>query len=185
MHRLLKPLFTAVLLSASAALAVPQDEVNQLLAGAKAPPGVVFEIVGSDPGALEWAVPQVRQFAQALRQRFPGLAIAVVTYGDELFALQKFQREARPGLHQAVQTLATRDAIPVHVCENHASTRGVRAEAFPDYVTVASSGPVQVNNYIMLGFVRVKLEKPASSPRVPGIPLQPPPDNTTADIANC
>lgn len=185
MRRELKLLFAAILLSASAALAAPQDEVNRILAGAKAPPGVVFEIVESDAGALEWAVPQIRQFAEALRQRFPGLSIAVVTHGNEMFALQKSQRETRKGVHQAVQTLAGAESIPVHVCDTYAGMRGVQPEAFPDYVNVAPSGPVQINNYVMLGFVRVKLEKPASSPRVPGIPLQPPPGNTIADIANC
>jgi intracellular sulfur oxidation DsrE/DsrF family protein len=47
--------------------------------------------------------------------------------------------------------------IPVHVCETYAGWRGVGAEAFPDYVNVAPAGPAQVNNYLSLGYVLVKI----------------------------
>lgn len=145
------------LLASFTAHAADHPLMTKLLAQDKAPPGVVFEIVTGDPQALRWAVPQVADYAKRLRERFPKLEIAVVTHGQEMFALQQDKRAASPDVHAGIEQLVKQQHIPVHVCETYATWRGVSAEAFPAYVNVAPAGPAQVNNYMQLGYVLVKI----------------------------
>lgn len=131
--------------------------ISQLLSKEKAPPGVVFEIVTSDPQALRWAIPEVSNYAKRLRERFPKLDIAVVTHGQEMFALQTDKRASTPKVHAQIQQLVKEQQIPVHVCETYAGWRGVGAEAFPEYINVSPTGPSQINNYLALDYVLIKI----------------------------
>lgn len=144
-------------LVSTVAHAADHPTITKLLAQGQPPPGVVFEIVTGDPQALRWAVPQVADYAKRLRERFPKLEIAVVTHGQEMFALQKDKRSAAPEVHAGIEQLSKAQGIPVHVCETYAGWRGIGAEAFPAYVNVAPAGPTQVNNYMALGYVLVKI----------------------------
>mgnify|MGYP001036743258 CR=1 FL=1 len=159
-------LLLALLLSADVH-AADHPVIARLLARPEPPPGVVFEIVTADPRALEWAVPEVAAQARRLRARFPGLPIAVVTHGREMFALQKDKRDEASQVHAEVARLANEEDIPVHVCETHAGWRGVGAEAFPEYVNVSPAGPAQVRDYMAMGYVRVKItpRRPQPTPR--------------------
>jgi sulfur relay (sulfurtransferase) complex TusBCD TusD component (DsrE family) len=74
-----------------------------------------------------------------------------------MFALTGEQRTAQPELHAGVQKLVQEEGIALHVCETHAGWRGVAAEAFPEYVNVSAAGPVQVQDYLALGYVLVKI----------------------------
>lgn len=144
---------------AGAAAAASDAEVGRLLAADKAPPGVVFEIVSGDARALEWAVPKVSGYAEKLRSRFPGLPIAVVTHGNEQFALQSDSAASFADVHRQVRGLSTRDKVSVHICGTYAGMRGVDPEAFPTYVNVAPSGPSQIRGYRELGYVLVKVTR--------------------------
>jgi len=141
--------------------------ITQLLAQDKAPPGVVFEIVTGDSAGLDWAVPQVADYAQRLRARFPKLEIAVVTHGQEMFALQKSRRADSPEVHAGIEQLVKQQHIPVHVCETYAGWRGIGPEAFPDYVNVAPVGPTQVKLYMDLGYVLIKISSAVNGSPVP------------------
>ncbi len=147
----------AALCCAQLAHAADHPLVTKLLSQTQAPPGVVFEIVTGDPQALRWAVPQVADYAKRLRARFPKLDIAVVTHGQEMFSLQKDKRAAAPEVHAGIEQLSKEQGIPVHVCETYAGWRGIGAEAFPEYVNVAPSGPSQVKNYLQLDYVLIKI----------------------------
>lgn len=147
------PFWIGLLALAGSASAAPLT-LDELLARPVAPPGVVFEIVDSDPGALEVALPWVKQAAQQLKARHPGVPMALVTHGQEMFALQSSKRDASPAVHQLAETLS-RDGIPVHVCETYAGWRGIGAENFPAYVDVAPEGPAQIRNYEALDYVRL------------------------------
>ncbi len=81
--------------------------------------------------------------------------MALVTHGQEMFALQTGARDSHPALHQMVQSLSRDDGIPVHVCETYAGWRGLAAEDFPAYVDVAPAGPTQIHNYEALDYVRL------------------------------
>ena len=144
---------------AGQAIAAPST-LDELLARPVAPPGVVFEIVDRDPGALDVALPWVRQASQRLKARFPALPMALVTHGQEMFALQTTGRDGNPGVHRIAETLS-RDGIPVHVCETYAGWRGIGAENFPKYIDVAPAGPTQIRNYEALDYVRLVVPKAA------------------------
>ena len=163
MHRLI--LIAALLLSA-AAYAADHPLITKLLTQDQAPPGVIFEIITGDADGLNGAVPQVADYAHRLRERFPKLEIAVVTHGQEMFALQKDQRASAPEVHAEIERLAQQH-IPVYVCASYASWRGVGAEAFPAYVKVAPAGPTQVKTYMELGYVLIKISAPINGKAVP------------------
>lgn len=140
------------------ATAGSNDVVNRLLAQETPPAGVVFEIVGLRQDELEEALRRVQSHTARLRDHFPDLDVAVVSHGYEQFALTRANRGRYPELHAAVQEMAAGDAIPVHVCETHASWMGVSAEDFPDYIDVAPAGPTQIQHYEELGYVLVVVE---------------------------
>lgn len=136
--------------------------LDALLARKTAPPGVVFEIVDRDPQALELALPWVKSAAQKLKTRFPGMPMALVTHGQEMFALQSGKRAQNETIHQIAQSLARDDGIPVHVCETYANRRGLATEDFPAYIDVAPEGPAQIRNYEALDYLRVVVPRAAT-----------------------
>ncbi len=136
------------------------ERMQSLLGSEQAPAGVVFEIVEGDENALEWAMPQVAEYARQLRARFPGIGIAVVTHGTEQFALERRYRDEYTEVHQLVRSLTEDENVPVHVCGTHASWYDVTPEDFPDYVDVSAAGPAQINDYRQLGWVLIKVEEP-------------------------
>jgi len=133
------------------------NNVQQLLAAAEPPPGVVFEIVEGDEGALADLIPKTREAIVQLRARYPQIEIAVVAHGREQFALQSRYRDRYADIHQGVRSLVD-DQVPVHVCGTHASWYEVTPEDFPAYVDVPSSGPAQIRHYQELGFVLVRMD---------------------------
>ena len=144
----------ALLVLASSAFAA-STTLDALLSSKTAPPGVVFEIVDRNPKALELALPWVKQTAQRLKARFPNVPMALVTHGQEMFALQTKKRADNQAVHQIAQSLSRDDGIQVHVCETYANRRGLAAEDFPAYVDVAPEGPAQIRNYEALDYVRL------------------------------
>ena len=152
-------------LLATTSLAAPSP-LDKLLSQSTPPAGVVFEIADRDPRALDLMLPWVKQAAQQLKARFPGLPMALVTHGQEMFALQSESRDQHATAHQLVQSISRDEGIAVHVCEIYAGWRGIAPEAFPDYVDVAPSGPAQIRNYEALDYVRVVVPKaPSLQPR--------------------
>lgn len=146
----------------AAAVAASHDTAG-IAALASAPPGVVFEIASSRGGALEWAVPEVRRQIDVLRKRFPGLPVAVVTHGNEQFALTRDNRARYPAVHEGVREMTQSQDIDVHVCGTYASWRNLGPEDFPEYVNVAAAGPTTIKNYRELGYLLVVLEPPRSN----------------------
>lgn len=145
-------------LSASTVAVADQKAVSALLARDEAPAGVVFEVIAGADG-LRWAIPQIERYSTQLRQRFTNLPIAVVTHGREQFALQASEEAEYAEVHAKVRSLVAEQDIPVHVCETHASWRGVSPEDFPDYVDVTPAGPAQINDYQALGYELVVVER--------------------------
>jgi intracellular sulfur oxidation DsrE/DsrF family protein len=148
------------LLSLSSAAVAAPATLDALLVRPLAPPGVVFEIVDRDPRALEVALPWVKQASERLKARFPDLPMALVTHGQEMFALQSAARDGNEALHDLAESLS-RDGIPVHVCGTYAGWRGMAVEDFPAYIDVAPAGPTQIRNYEALDYVRLVVPKAA------------------------
>ena len=137
-----------------------QKEVNYILKMETPPLGVVFEVVEGDVDALKWAVPQINKFAKQLRDKFPDIAIAVVTHGKEQFGLVKTAQKENKELHQQVKSLVQNQDIPVHVCGTHASWYGKGEKDFPDYVDVTPAGPTQIANYEDMGYEKIVMDEP-------------------------
>jgi len=150
-------LFPGLLMGAAVANTLTLDQILSR----ERPAGVVFEIVDRDPQALEFALPWVKQAAEKLEERFPGVPMALVTHGQEMFALQGSYKEKNAAVHEQVKSLKEKQGIPVHVCETYAGWKGLGPEAFPSYVDVAPSGPSQINNYIALDYLRLVVPKAA------------------------
>ena len=137
-------------------LASHAAELDRLLSADQAPAGVVIEIVKGDTEGLRSALPQVRDISEQLRARFPGLPIVVVTHGAEQFGLLTATQERLAPIHAEARALVDAD-IGLHVCGAHAGRYGHTPEDFPDYVDVSPSGPAQINDYIALGYTRLRL----------------------------
>lgn len=159
-HRLSRFLLGCALLMAATAASAESTsaEIDDLLARKLAPAGVVFEVVSRDADALHWALPQIRRDTARLRARFPGIDVAVVTHGNEQFALTRAREAQNAALHSDVRSLAASD-VPVHVCETYAARRQLAPEDFPPHVQVTAAGPVQVKNYMALGYERVLVRR--------------------------
>lgn len=137
-----------------------QEELNYILKMETPPLGVVFEVVEGDADALEWAIPQVVKFSKQLRDKFPDIAIAVVTHGKEQFGLVKTAAKENKEVHKVVKSLVQNQDIPVHVCGTHASWYGKGEEDFPDYVDVTPAGPTQIANYEDMGYEKIVMDEP-------------------------
>lgn len=135
----------------------PSEQVEEILSLKQAPAGIVFEIVTGSSNSLEWALPETQNYIKELRAKFPELEIAIVTHGDEQFALQKTKDKKYKKVHSLTQQLVKEDNVPLHVCGTYAGWKGVEEEDFPDYVDVAAAGPATINDYISLGYILIKI----------------------------
>lgn len=149
--------FSTLLFMQFANASDPNEQVEEILLLKEAPAGVVFEIVTGETNSLEWALPETQNYIKELRVRFPKLDIAIVTHGNEQFALQKTNDNKYKKVHSLTQQLAQKDHVPLHVCGTYAGWRGVSEEDFPDYVDVAAAGPATINDYIALGYILIKI----------------------------
>jgi len=146
------------LLSTQAVFAADAGKkIEQLLALKEAPIGIIFEIVTGSANSLEWALPQAQKYIKKLRARFPELDIAIVTHGDEQFALKTIHNKKYKKIHSLTQQLVEKDHIPLHVCGTYANNKNVSEEEFPEYVDVTAEGPATINDYISLGYILIKL----------------------------
>jgi intracellular sulfur oxidation DsrE/DsrF family protein len=155
----------AILLATMLAMAPTHEasaatDLDQLLNREQAPAGVVLEIMEADFQALDWAIPQANSAIAQLRARFPGVPLAVVSHGNEQFALMTRAQTRQPTLHDAVRSLVKNDGVPVHVCGTYAARYNAAPEDFPDYINVAAAGPAQIRDYQALGYELIRIVKP-------------------------
>ena len=136
--------------------------VDQIVTSGQPPEGVVFDLVTWGDHSWDWAAPMLQSLTSQLSRRYPGLEMALVSHGFELFDLSERSGNAsRPSVRQ-LQGLAD-DGLSVHVCGRYASTRFYQPEDFLPFVDVAASGEAQVEDYLRLGYVRIELEAPDGS----------------------
>jgi len=145
--------------SAGVSAASYDKQINSILSASEMPEGVVFEIVSGDSSALKWALPKARQAIEKLRQRFPELSIAVVTHGQEQFALQKKNKQRFKQVHSLTESLVKDSGVNLHVCGTYAEWHGVDAEEFASYANVSPAGPAQINDYVALGYIKILIDK--------------------------
>jgi len=134
------------------------SSVQKIISSGQAPEGVVFEIVSGNAQYLDWALPEAEKLSRQLRSKFPSLDIAIVTHGWEQFSLTKKQLSNNTPLKNSIKSLIKSD-VQVHVCGTYAEYNGVNAEEFSELVDVAAAGPSQINDYIKLGYIKIKISK--------------------------
>jgi intracellular sulfur oxidation DsrE/DsrF family protein len=157
-YRLAWLVLPVVALYALSLQADTRKEIDALLARQTPPEGVVFEIVSSNEDTLEWAIPVVQRYSQQLRERFPGINLAVVSHGMEQFALTRESSKEYAEVHKGVESLVKTD-VPVHVCSTFAGWHGVKDEDFAEFVDVAPTGPSQIQLYEHEGYITVRVRK--------------------------
>ncbi len=135
----------------------PAYRIENVLAMQQAPTGVVIEIVTGAENSLNWALPQAQKYIKKLRAKFPSLEVAIVTHGNEQFALTSKNNKKYKKVHSLTQQLTKEENVPLHVCGTYASWNNVSEEDFPEYVDVTAAGPATINDYIALGYVLIKL----------------------------
>ena len=133
--------------------------LDHLLKQDEAPEGVVFEIITTDEAGLEWAIPHTHKYIKQLHEKFPQLAIAVVTHGREMFALQNRDIDTNQHVHNQVQSLIQDKKVSLHACGTYAGWHGLVREDFPTYVDVTASGPATINDYVALGYIKIMIEE--------------------------
>ena len=131
--------------------------VEDILKAQQPPPGLVFEIVSGQANLLDKLLPNLKKDIKRLRKRFPELSIAIVTHGQEQFALTSKNSQNAKTAHSLVRQLVNENDIKVHVCETYASWQGITAEDFPDYIDVSPTGPAQINDYLELDYELITL----------------------------
>jgi len=135
----------------------PDNQIEQLLSQPSAPAGVVFEIVTGSANSLDWTLPKIYKLIKKLRARYPQLEIAIVTHGNEQFALKTINNRKHKKVHSITQQLVQKNNVQLHVCGTYANMKNVSEEEFPDYVDVTAEGPATINDYIALGYQLIKL----------------------------
>jgi len=157
-HLIQSLLFLVLSLLSLAILASDKDDIATILAMKDAPDGVVYELIGSENSTyLPNALRKIEGYNKQLKEKFPKIEIAVVAHGSEQFELTKDNAKKEAKSHKLVQRISDSD-IPVHICETHASWRGISAEDFPDYITVSAQGPIQIKQYQELGYLLVVID---------------------------
>jgi len=146
-----------LLISLLACSAAWCSNVESILKMTETPSGVVFEIVSDEDGLLSQLLPTIKTDIKRLRNRFPGLPVAIVTHGTEQFDLTSNNRDKEPTAHKLVEEMVNSDNVDVHVCGTHAGWYGVSPEDFPDYVDVTAAGPAQINDYEEMGYELIVL----------------------------
>lgn len=152
-------IITTILFSPLVSAASYDKQIKSILSASEMPEGVVFEIVSGDSSALNWALPKTKQAIDQLRGRFPQLPIAVVTHGQEQFALQKKNKDQFQQVHSLTESLVKDSGVNLHVCGTYAEWHGVDAEEFASYANVAPAGPAQINDYVALGYIKILIKK--------------------------
>lgn len=158
---ILSVMLLLVCLSFSAAGSVENKHllaVQTILNSNVMPEGVVFEIVNRDKAYLDWALQEVADLSKQLHQKYPTLAIAVVSHGSEQFALMQSRLENNVSLHSLVRSLV-KDDVEIHVCGTYAERKGIDASEFSPLVDVSAEGPAQINDYIKLGYIKIRIVK--------------------------
>lgn len=128
------------------AWAVGQDDVERLIQADAAPIGVVFEVVTAGTKPLQETLGRIQDWSAALRQRFDGLQVSVVSHGAEQFSLTAEALEREPAVISLLESLKN-DQIPVMVCGNHGAIRGVEKDAWPQIVSVVDAAPAAIDDF--------------------------------------
>lgn len=155
MYKLKSLLYLFLFLISNQSLAF--DELQDILTYEKQPEGVVIEITSGDKLYLEKIIVELKKDISALQSKYKNLPIAIVSHAKESLLLTKKAGLSHPTLHNEVKSLSNSGDTTIHVCGTYASWHNVMEDDFPDYINVSPAGPVQVNDYIDIGYIHIEL----------------------------
>ena len=133
------------------------EELKILLKETKAPAGVVIEITSGDPLYLEEIIPEVKADIALLRKKFNKLPVAIVSHARESLILATKSKAKHKELHNQIKDLSDKTNTAIHVCGTYASWFNISENEFPEYINVSPAGPVQVDDYVELGYILIEL----------------------------
>lgn len=133
------------------------NDLTDLLKEKTPPAGVVIEITSGDPLYLKKIMPELESNIKSLQARFKDLPIAIVSHARESLLLASKESKKHPELHKNIKQLSDTTNTTVHVCGTYASWFNISENEFPEYINVSPAGPVQVDDYIDLGYVHIEL----------------------------
>ena len=136
---------------------IDPGSLEALLQSAQIPDGVVFEIMTWEDRSWDWAAPLLRDYTSRLWHRFPGLDIALVSHGHELFDLALSNRGQYRDTFELLNSLHDK-GVDIHVDGEYARWKRLGQNDFPVFVNVSESGSAQLEDYLKLGFVLIRLE---------------------------
>ena len=133
-------------------------EIEEVLAAKSPPAGVLFNVLEYEEDALEWIVPRIEHYVTLLRQHYPQLEIAIVSHGDEIFALRDEEKWLYKDVHKRIQRLSEQLDVTFHVCGAYAKANGVDESEFPQYVDVVPLATTQIKDYREFGYTVITTE---------------------------
>jgi len=154
---MLKRLITSFLFCLLPATAFAFEDIESLLKQDERPPGVVIEITSGDPLYLKKIMKELQSDINQLQQKFKDLPVSIVSHARESLLLATKETKKHKGFENQIKSLASNNNTTVHVCGTYASWFNVSEEEFPDYISVSPAGPVQVDDYLGLGYIHIEL----------------------------
>lgn len=133
------------------------DDLIAVLDHKEEPAGIVIEITSGDALYLEKIIPEVTSDIKKIHQKFKKLPIAIVSHARESLILADKSVDKHKTLHKQIKNLSDKADTTVHVCGTYASWFNISESEFPDYINVSPAGPVQVDDYIELGYIHIEL----------------------------
>lgn len=134
------------------------QEVERVLADDTPPSGILFNVLEYEEDALEWILPRIEHYVSVLRQRYPKLAVVVVSHGDEIFSLRDEEQWLYKDVHRRVQRLSEELDVTFHVCGAYARANGTDESEFPQYVDVVPLATTQIKDYKEVGYTVISTE---------------------------
>lgn len=133
------------------------EELQSILLYDTQPAGIVIEITSGDKLYLEKIITELKTDIHALQDKFENLPIAIVSHAKESLLLTKKEATEHPQLHNKIKSLSKSGDTTIHVCGTYASWFNIEEEEFPNYINVSPAGPVQVDDYVDLGYLHIEL----------------------------
>lgn len=147
---------TALLLVIFSQSSYSFEELQNIAKQNTAPAGVVIEITSGDKLYLTKIIAELKKDIEAIQKKHKAIPVAIVSHARESLLLSSKNQQAQPTLHADIKSLSDNNTN-IHICGTYASWFNVSADDFPDYINVSPAGPVQVDDYIELGYLHIEL----------------------------
>jgi len=141
-----------VLAACGAAVAGPNDP-SKFDATPYKPQKALYDFNFARPLDGKAAFGYVKNHLAALKQYgdLKNSHVVIVAHGNELHAFSRLNRDAYPGMYEALKELA--DAgVSIRVCSNAARSRGYKPDEFYDVVTVVPAAVSELAKYQNEGY---------------------------------